>query len=181
MDKVNRMLMLFHSLIQGGKINKVDFAKSNNISERSVDRDIEDIRNYLAEIHAGSEVIFNKAENIYYLTNWNNYKFSSVEAITIFKILLGSKGLRKPQEKVNHYKTKQRDVDKIVRGEITVREHLERWYGQEYEYAESEVRYNKFNGRFYIYGRMRKIGAPERKKTRNEHEVCAEKRRDRTG
>lgn len=97
MDKVNRMLMLFHSLIQGGKINKVDFAKSNNISERSVDRDIEDIRNYLAEIHAGSEVIFNKAENIYYLTNWNNYKFSSVEAITIFKILLGSKGLRKDE------------------------------------------------------------------------------------
>lgn len=97
------------------------------------------------------------------------------------KAWTGSKGLRKPQEKVNHYKTKQRDVDKIVRGEIKVQDHLTRWYGQEYEFAESEVRYNKFNGRFYIYGRMRKTGAPERKRKGNEHEVCAEKRRDRTG
>lgn len=43
MDKVSRILRLFHSLIQGQKLNKADFAKSNNISERSVDRDIEDI------------------------------------------------------------------------------------------------------------------------------------------
>ena len=66
-----------------------------------------------------------------------------------------SKGLRKPQERVNHYKTRKKDVDQIVRGEKTVAEHLEKWYAKDgYEFRESEVRYNKFNGRFYIYGRM---------------------------
>lgn len=60
MDKVSRILRLFHRLIQGQKLNKADFAKSNNISERSVDRDIEDIRYYLSEIHSNAEVLFNK-------------------------------------------------------------------------------------------------------------------------
>lgn len=66
-----------------------------------------------------------------------------------------SKGLKKPEEKVNHYKTKQSHVDKIVTGKKTVEEHLTKWYGEGYEFAEAEIRYNTFNGRFYIYGRMR--------------------------
>lgn len=72
------------------------------------------------------------------------------------KAWTASKGLRKPKKKVNHYKTKQRDVDRIVKGELKVCDHLMKWYAKYgYEFAESEVRYNTFNGRFYIYGRMR--------------------------
>lgn len=97
MDKVSRILRLFHRLIQGQKLNKADFAKSNNISERSVDRDIEDIRYYLSEIHSNAEVLFNKSENAYYLSDWSNYKFSSIEVITILKVLIGSKVLRKDE------------------------------------------------------------------------------------
>lgn len=78
-----------------------------------------------------------------------------------------SKGLRKPAEKVNHYKTRMRDVIQIVKGEKTVAQHLEKWYDAKgYEYAESEVRYNKFNGRFYIYARMRKKKDHQEKKPR---------------
>lgn len=65
-----------------------------------------------------------------------------------------SKGLKKPKEKVNHYKTKQKDVNAIVSGKLKVEDHLKKWY-PEYEYSESEVKYNKFNGKYYIYGRMR--------------------------
>ena len=97
MDKVSRILRLFHRLIQGQKLNKADFAKSNNISERSVDRDIEDIRYYLSEIHSNAEVLFNKSENSYYLSGWSNYKFNSIEVITILKVLIGSKVLHKDE------------------------------------------------------------------------------------
>lgn len=97
MDKVSRTLMLFHALIQGEKINKVDFARRNGISERSFDRDIEDIRNFLAEIHAAGEIRFNKADNVYYLSDWNNHKLSSIEVITIMKVLLGARVLRKDE------------------------------------------------------------------------------------
>ncbi len=65
-----------------------------------------------------------------------------------------SKGLRKPKEKVNHYKTKEKDVKAIVSGKMKIEDHLAKWY-PDYEFSESTVKYNKFNGRYYIYGRMR--------------------------
>ena len=97
MDKINRILMLFHKFTQGEKINKKDFSKDNGISERSFDRDIEDIRNFLAEIYAAGEICFNKADNVYYLSGWNKHKLSSIEVITIMKVLLGARVLRKDE------------------------------------------------------------------------------------
>lgn len=67
------------------------------------------------------------------------------------KTWCASKGLRKPKEKVNHYKTKQKDVDRIVKGDLNVCDHLMKWYGDKYDFAEAEVKYNTFNGRFYIW------------------------------
>lgn len=66
------------------------------------------------------------------------------------KTWCASKGLRKPKEKVNHYKTKQKDVDRIVKGDLNVCDHLMKWYGDKYDFAEAEVKYNTFNGRFYM-------------------------------
>lgn len=97
MDKINRILMLFHKFTQGEKIDKKDFSKDNGISERSFDRDIEDIRNFLAEIYAAGEICFNKADNVYYLSGWNKHKLSSIEVITIMKVLLGARVLRKDE------------------------------------------------------------------------------------
>lgn len=74
-----------------------------------------------------------------------------------------SKGLRKPQERVNHYKTKQRDVIKMVRGDVKICDHLAKWYGAEYEFAEAQIRHNSFNGKYYIYGRMRMKKGVKRK------------------
>lgn len=90
------------------------------------------------------------------------------------KAWTASNGLKKPQEKVNHYKTKWKDVDKIVKGDLKVCDHLEKWYGDSYDFAEEEIRYNAFNGHFYIYARMR------RKKERNESKIYEKKRRYRT-
>lgn len=73
------------------------------------------------------------------------------------KIWTSSKNLKKPDEHKNHYKTKQSHVDKMVNGTLPVQEHLNKWYASEgYEYTESEIRYNKWNGQYYIYARMRK-------------------------
>lgn len=53
-----------------------------------------------------------------------------------------STGLRKPKEKVNHYKTKQYHVNRIVKGNLKICDHLTKWYGDMYEFAEAEVKYN---------------------------------------
>lgn len=75
-----------------------------------------------------------------------------------------SKGLRQPKERKNHYKTKQSHVDSIVRGKLRIEDHLNKWYAKEgYIFAEAEVRYNEWNGRFYIYARMRKTEDKKKK------------------
>lgn len=65
-----------------------------------------------------------------------------------------SRGLKKPTVKVNHYKTKQRDVNAMATGNLKVEDHLKRWY-PEGECTETQIRYNHVNGKFYIYGRLR--------------------------
>ena len=68
-----------------------------------------------------------------------------------------SKGLKQPEEKVNHYKFRKKDVDEVIRNHNCLKDKLMKWYGQEgYIYTSQEIRYNDFNGRYYIYARMRK-------------------------
>lgn len=72
-----------------------------------------------------------------------------------------SKGLRKPKEKVNHYKFPQKVVDAVVQGRESMEDRLAKWYGKDgYIFTSCEIRYNSHNRRFYIYARMRK---PEQK------------------
>lgn len=89
------------------------------------------------------------------------------------KIWTGSRNLEKPAETKNHYKTKQNQVEKMVRGILPVETHLEKWYGQEgYETAEYQIRYNDWNGQYYVYARMRLVEG-----RKNESENSKKKRR----
>lgn len=96
-DKINRVLLLFHKLIKGEHIHKADFAETHNVSERSVERDIEDIRIFLSEIHASSKLVFDKPENVYYLSSQNGSKLNSIENVVLLKIILGTRALIKEE------------------------------------------------------------------------------------
>lgn len=88
-----------------------------------------------------------------------------------------SKGLKKPKEDKNHYKTKQSHVDSMVNGTLKVEDHMKKWYAAEgYTFSEAEIRYNKWNGQYYIYARMRK---PEEKKKGGDGQKTAVKKTDR--
>lgn len=68
-----------------------------------------------------------------------------------------SKGLRKPKEKVNHYKFPQKAVEAVVQGRESMEDRLAKWYGKDgYIFTSFEIRYNSHNRRFYIYARMRR-------------------------
>ena len=72
-----------------------------------------------------------------------------------------SKGLKKPEEKLNHYKFKAKDVREMAADSSCIRDKMARWYGQQgYTFAKAEVRYNDVNGRFYINARLHR--QPER-------------------
>lgn len=99
------------------------------------------------------------------------------------KVWKASKNLKKPKERVNHYKFKQKHIDMMVRDHDEVEAQMLKWYGKEgYIFTRAEIRYNDFNNRFYIYARLRNENARnarKRGKRQNEYEVCAEKRRHR--
>ena len=46
-DKIERVLGLYTKLINGSVVNKAEEAANYNVNERSIQRDIDDIRNYM--------------------------------------------------------------------------------------------------------------------------------------
>lgn len=93
-DKITRVLMLFNRLSRGEEINKTDFSIEHDVTERSIDRDIEDIRVFLSEIYASRELIFDRAKNVYYMSSCHQVEVSRVEIIALLKILISSRAFR---------------------------------------------------------------------------------------
>lgn len=70
MDKKSeRMIDIYVKLINGGIINKRQEAGRHNVSEKSIQRDIEDIRDYIFKKHGLSkvELIYDREQQGYKL------------------------------------------------------------------------------------------------------------------
>ena len=89
--QIERLISLYHKLINGEALDKNTFIAVNNITERTFARDIEDIRLFLSEIFSCSELVYDKRQNHYYLTGYTKSKFSGTDIIAILKILLESR------------------------------------------------------------------------------------------
>lgn len=70
MDKVERVLGIYTKLINGAVVNKTQTANEYGVNERSIQRDIDDIRNYL-ELEAEKEGVIN---NVIYDRTAKGYK-----------------------------------------------------------------------------------------------------------
>ena len=68
-DKNTRVLSLYYKLLIGKFINKQEFCMEHGITERSFDRDIEDVRLFLSEEQSYSELLYDRQKNAYYLSN----------------------------------------------------------------------------------------------------------------
>lgn len=88
MDKITRLLLLYSKLSRGEKVNKLNFCLDTGISSRAFDRDIEDIRLYLSELFYVEELIYNRRENVYYLSNTQRQPLEIIEYLFIKRILL---------------------------------------------------------------------------------------------
>lgn len=65
-------------------------------------------------------------------------------------------------------------MDEIVTGKATVEDKLSKWYaGDGYTMTSCEIRYNVFNGRFYIAARMHR--PPERGKNEGQKKRKSQK------
>lgn len=106
-DRGLRMLDIFERLNKGERISKRDLTVYYGVGEKTIQRDIEDIRNYLAEKHGyepDATIKYNRGQNCYYLVRFEREWLSNQEVLAICKILLESRAFAK--EEMNRLLTK---------------------------------------------------------------------------
>lgn len=95
-----RLLNMYEKLNRGDIINKKQFASEFGISEKSVQRDIDDLRAYLSESYeSGDDVTieYDYVKNGYRLIKQEREFFTNEEIFAVAKVLLESRGFNKQE------------------------------------------------------------------------------------
>ena len=98
-DKVLRVLDIYKKLMDGELINKAQEAHNYNVAERSIRRDIDDIKSFMAQESDKTGVIrtvdYDYQDKGYRLREVYKMKLSNSEILAICKILLDSRAFTK--------------------------------------------------------------------------------------
>lgn len=98
-DKVERVLGIYTKLMNGFIVNKSEEAVNYGVNERTIQRDIDDIRNHFEadgeRIGVINSVIYDRSNNGYRLEQIYKMKFSNSEVLALCKILLDSRAFTK--------------------------------------------------------------------------------------
>ncbi len=98
--KIDRILSIYTRLVNGDIINKAQEAERYGVNERSIQRDIDDIRahleNHEEEAHLNS-IIYDHMEKGYRLEQIYKRKLTNSEILAVCKILLDSRALTKKE------------------------------------------------------------------------------------
>ena len=93
--KSKRVLQLYSRLLNGEVIHKKTEAEAANVTPRSIQRDIEDIRAFLEEQevqgNSSKELVYSRKEKGYMLCTKDTAAFSNSEVLAVCKILLESR------------------------------------------------------------------------------------------
>lgn len=99
--KIDRVLGIYSKLMGGALVNKAEEAQNYGVNERTIQRDIDDIRNHL---ETGAEttgvintIIYDRMEKAYRLEQIYQIKLTNGEILAICKILLDSRALLKSE------------------------------------------------------------------------------------
>lgn len=93
-DKAQRLLSLYSRLLEGQSISKQAEAERFGVTPKSIQRDIETLRNYFASSALGQTVVYDKRQGVYHLATGEG-KLTNSEILAVCKILLESRSLPK--------------------------------------------------------------------------------------
>lgn len=98
-DKITRVLGIYTRLVNGYPVNKREEAERYGVNERSIQRDIDDIKDFLGADVDGvvNSVVYDRAEKGYRLKQVYNMKFTNSEILALCKILLDSRAFLKTE------------------------------------------------------------------------------------
>lgn len=91
-------LLEIYSLLQEGKLlKKAELAQNFNVTPKSIQRDIEDLRCFFAERGLNQDIIYDTRQRGYRLTNTIPRGLNNSEVLAVCKILLESRSLRRDE------------------------------------------------------------------------------------
>ena len=100
-EKIERVLSIYTRLLNGEAVKKKEEAKKYKVNERTVQRDIDDIRNFLENesLSRGynNSVIYSREKKAYILENTFKVELSNSEILAICKILLQTRAFTKDE------------------------------------------------------------------------------------
>lgn len=100
-DKTKRILGIYHKLMNGQIINKAEEAQIYSVNERSIQRDIEDIRSFLdfnfEQSGIENALVYDRIKKGYKLEQSEKLKLNNSEILAICKILLDSRAFTKSE------------------------------------------------------------------------------------
>lgn len=100
-DKIERMLQIYTRLMNGSIVNKAAAAAEYGVTERSIQRDIDDIRNFM-ELDADQSgiirsVVYDRMKKGYRLDLPLYPALTNAEILAVCKILLDSRAFTRPE------------------------------------------------------------------------------------
>ena len=100
-DKIKRVLGIYTKLMDGNIVRKSEEALRYGVNERSIQRDIDDIRSYLEYESEDdgfiNEIIYDRIDKGFRLQQIYRLKFTNSEILAISKILLDSRAFTKKE------------------------------------------------------------------------------------
>lgn len=101
-NKGFRLLAMYERLNKGEMLFKAKLAAEFNVTEKTIQRDIDDLRAYLTEEHFSepdTAIKYDKSKNGYYLVRFERDWLTNEEVLAVCKILLESRALKKEEMK----------------------------------------------------------------------------------
>lgn len=99
-NKVERALGIYTKLLNGYTVNKIQEAQDYGVDTRTIQRDIDDIRNFIELDSKGighNSVFYSRKEKGYRLEHIYKMKFTNSEVLAICKIILDSRAFTKDE------------------------------------------------------------------------------------
>lgn len=95
--KSARVLAIYSRLLSGQTLRRAALAQEYGVTERSVLRDMEALRCFLAEQHSTQDIMYDRKARGYRLLDTQPGGLSSSEILAVCKILLESRSMRKEE------------------------------------------------------------------------------------
>lgn len=95
--KSSRLLVIYSRLVSGEVVSKADLSKQYHVSDRSIQRDMESLRCFIANQSLPQDIIYDYKMRGYRLVNNLPKGLTNSEVLAVCKILLESRSMRRDE------------------------------------------------------------------------------------